>query len=178
MPPMFRFAAKFALALLVAAVATHAPAARAVDEKDLLPVDQAFALQAHAIAHDRIALTWKIAPGYYLYRQRTSVEGIAGGVLDMPPGKKKHDEFFGDVETYRASLTATYTGTVAPDATSVALTVKYQGCADLGVCYPPQRRTIRPVSSVLPANIATDSHRATTSGSVRVTNPAAERTSG
>ena len=87
MPPMFRFAAKFALALLVAAVATHAPTARAVDEKDLLPVDQAFALQAHAISHDRIALTWKIAPGYYLYRQRTSAEGIAGGVLDMPPGK-------------------------------------------------------------------------------------------
>jgi len=160
MPPMFRFAAKFALALLVAAVATHAPAARAVDEKDLLPVDQAFALQAHAIAHDRIALTWKIAPGYYLYRQRTSAEGIAGGVLDMPPGKKKHDEFFGEVETYRASLTATYTGTVAPDATSVALTVKYQGCADLGVCYPPQRRTIEvalPAASAAPMTNAAPS---------------------
>ena len=160
MPPMFRFAAKFALALLVAAVATHAPAARAVDEKDLLPVDQAFALQAHAIAHDRIALTWKIAPGYYLYRQRTSAEGIAGGVLDMPPGKKKHDEFFGEVETYRASLTATYTGTVAPDATSVALTVKYQGCADLGVCYPPQRRMIEvalPAASAAPLTNAAPS---------------------
>ncbi|UHQ20787.1 protein-disulfide reductase DsbD [Lysobacter sp. KIS68-7] len=142
MPPMFRFAAKFALALLVGASALHAPNARAVDEKDLLPVDQAFALSAKAVSRDRIELSWRIAPGYYLYRQRTSVEGIEGGVLSMPEGKRKHDEFFGDVETYRESLTATYAGAVAPTATSVALTVKYQGCADLGVCYPPQRRTI------------------------------------
>ena len=143
MPPMFRFAAKFALALLVAAVATHAPTARAVDEKDLLPVDQAFALQAHAISHDRIALTWKIAPGYYLYRQRTSVEGIAGGVLDMPPGKKKHDEFFGDVETYRGPVVIRVPLPTPTPGRTLELHADSQGCADVGVCYPPNAQVLQ-----------------------------------
>lgn len=139
MTRMFRSAARFALACLFA---TASLAAQAVDEKDLLPVDQAFALQATATAPDRVELTWKIAPGYYMYRHRTSVEGFDGGALAMPDGKKKHDEFFGDVEIYRESLTAAYTGTPAPGTQRVALKVKYQGCADVDVCYPPQTRTL------------------------------------
>lgn len=139
MTRMFSLAAKAALACLLATVSLHA---RAVDESQLLPVDQAFALQAKATAADRIELTWKIAPGYYLYRHRASVEGLEGGSLAMPDGKKKHDEFFGDVEIYRESLTATYTGVPAAGAQTVALKVKYQGCADVGVCYPPQTRML------------------------------------
>ena len=160
MTRMFSFAAKAALACLLATVSLHA---RAVDEKDLLPVDQAFALQAKATAPDRIELTWKIAPGYYLYRHRASVEGLEGGSLAMPDGKKKHDEFFGDVEIYHEALIATYTGVPAAGAQRVALKVKYQGCADVGVCYPPQVRTLEvalpgePASGLLsgPANNAT-----------------------
>ena len=142
MTRMFSLAAKAALACLLATVSLHA---RAVDEKDLLPVDQAFALQAKATAPDRIELTWKIAPGYYLYRHRTSVESadFAGASLQMPPGKHKHDEFFGDVETYRTLLEAKVVGTPSADARSVTLKVKYQGCADAGVCYPPQMRTVQ-----------------------------------
>ena len=118
-------------------------AAHAVDEKDLLPVDQAFALDAKATSRDAIALTWRIAPGYYLYRHR--IEGGGRRIspaprLQMPPGKHKRDEFFGDVETYRTLLEAKVVGTPAADARSVTLKVKYQGCADVGVCYPPQTR--------------------------------------
>ena len=133
-----------AFAILLACTAVAGPAL-AVDESDLLPVDQAFALDASAPTRDGIALRWRIADGYYLYRHRISVQAdpsFHAGALDLPRGASHHDEFFGDVETYRASLTATYTGTVAPDATSVALTVKYQGCADLGVCYPPTRQKV------------------------------------
>ena len=72
------------LALLVGAL--FPPAARSVDEKDLLPVDQAFALEAKAESRDRILLTWRIAPGYYLYRHRIHAEGLAGGTLALPPG--------------------------------------------------------------------------------------------
>ncbi|MGL6736406.1 protein-disulfide reductase DsbD domain-containing protein, partial [Xanthomonas hortorum] len=43
------------------------PAQAAVTEADLLPVDQAFTLSATADSRDSIALSWKIAPGYYLY---------------------------------------------------------------------------------------------------------------
>ncbi|NUS60736.1 MAG: cytochrome C biogenesis protein, partial [Lysobacter sp.] len=138
---IWKHAAKYSLALLLGALSWSA---HAVDEKDLLPVDQAFALSAEATSRDAIALTWKIAPGYYLYRHRTSVTATGfDGTLEMPPGKHTRDEFFGDVETYRTQLQASFTGTAAPDAQTVTLKVKYQGCADVGVCYPPQTRTLQ-----------------------------------
>ncbi|HLM54075.1 MAG TPA: protein-disulfide reductase DsbD domain-containing protein, partial [Pseudoxanthomonas sp.] len=132
------------LALL--AVAFTAAPARALDEADLLPVDQAFALAAGAPARDRIEMRWRIADGYYLYRHRTDVQVRAGGYkagrLQLPNGKAYVDEFFGDVETYRGRLVATLPGTAAPGGERVTLEVKYQGCADAGICYPPQTRTL------------------------------------
>lgn len=119
--------------------------ALAVSEKDLLPVDQAFALHVEAAARDRIELRWDIAPGYYLYRHRTSVKagpGFSAGTLQMPAGEKKHDEFFGDVETYHRQLKATLPGSADTGTGTVTLEVRYQGCADAGVCYPPQKRTV------------------------------------
>jgi thiol:disulfide interchange protein len=119
--------------------------ALALDEKDLLPVDQAFVLKAEAGSRERIELRWDIAPGYYLYRHRTSVKagpGFTAGALQMPAGEKKHDQFFGDVETYHRQLRATLPGTAESGADSVTLEVRYQGCADAGVCYPPQKRSI------------------------------------
>jgi len=163
---MTRCAAKATLALLFAGLSLFAPRdARAVDERDLLPVDQAFALEAKAASRERIDLTWRVAPGYYLYRHRIAVEstGFDDGSLALPKGKAKRDEFFGDVETYRDLLSATYTGLAPPGVRTVSLKVKYQGCADVGVCYPPQVRTLEvalpgePASGLLsgPANNAT-----------------------
>jgi thiol:disulfide interchange protein DsbD len=141
-----RPAASGAAATLALLLIAAAPQARAVDEADLLPVDQAFALSATAPQRDRIGLQWKIAPGYYLYRHRISVQveagGFTAGTLEMPRGDRHHDEFFGDVETYRDVLRATLPGEAAPDASRIVLKVKYQGCADAGVCYPPQVRTV------------------------------------
>ncbi|SOD52758.1 Thiol:disulfide interchange protein DsbD [Pseudoxanthomonas wuyuanensis] len=131
--------------------------AQAADLDDLLPVDQAFALSAAAPSRDRIEVQWKIADGYYLYRHRTSVQagpGFDGGPLQLPKGKAYTDEFFGDVETYRGQLTATLPGSADAGADSVALTIKYQGCADAGICYPPQTRTL---TVALPAAGATRS---------------------
>ena len=123
-----------ALALL----ATGTVQARPIDESQLLPVDQAFALQASAAQRDRIELSWAIADGYYMYRHRTSVEvvdgGFAPGALQLPAGERHTDEFFGEVETYRDRLQAVLPGTADAAARTVTLKVKYQGCADLGVC--------------------------------------------
>ena len=120
--------------------------ASAIDESDLLPVDEAFALTASAPQRDRIELAWAIADGYYLYRQRISVEATAGGfdagTLALPRGEPHTDEFFGEVETYRGRVVATLPGVAAPGSDTVTLKVKYQGCADLGVCYPPQTRVL------------------------------------
>ncbi|AWH54915.1 cytochrome C biogenesis protein [Stenotrophomonas sp. ESTM1D_MKCIP4_1] len=118
----------------------------ALDEKDLLPVDQAFALTASAPERGQIQLQFKIAPGYYLYRHRTSVKAdpaFNAGALQMPAGDKHHDDFFGEVETYRERLQATLPGAPTDAAGTISLEVRYQGCADAGVCYPPQKRVVQ-----------------------------------
>lgn len=118
----------------------------ALSEKDLLPVDEAFALSARAGEGGNLQLEWKIAPGYYLYRHRTSVKAdaaFAAGELQMPAGERHRDDFFGDVETYRQRLQATLPGRAAAGTSAVTLEVRYQGCADAGVCYPPQKRILQ-----------------------------------
>ena len=128
-----------ALALLAGVPASAADVA-------LPPVDQVFVLSAQATAPDRIEVRWKIADGYYLYRHRTSVKADAAfgeARLALPDGDKHRDEFFGDVETYRQALIGTLDGSPAAGATTTTLTVKYQGCADAGICYPPQTRTLK-----------------------------------
>jgi len=140
MLPLRRWLAGIVLALAL-------PAAKADDTGfELPPVDEVFVLSAQATARDRIEVEWQIAGGYYLYRHRTSVKAdaaLAGAKLALPTGDKHRDEFFGDVETYRQSLTGVLTGVPAEGADTVSLTVKYQGCADAGVCYPPQVRTLK-----------------------------------
>ncbi|WP_240096010.1 protein-disulfide reductase DsbD family protein [Thermomonas flagellata] len=119
--------------------------ARAADVA-LPPVDQVFVLSARATAPDRIEVQWTIADGYYLYRHRTAVTadpGFGQTRLLLPEGARHHDEFFGDVQTYRRRLVAVLEGHPAPGTRSATLTVKYQGCADAGVCYPPQTRTLQ-----------------------------------
>ncbi|MFD1070211.1 protein-disulfide reductase DsbD family protein [Luteimonas composti] len=144
---MSRFIDRLARAAACTLLAIVLPAAAAVDESQLLPVDQAFALQAQATDRGRIAIEWTIADGYYLYRHRTSVQVVEGGFkanpLQLPPGRRHTDEFFGEVETYRDRLVATLTGAAADSARELSLQVKYQGCADLGICYPPQTRTLK-----------------------------------
>jgi thiol:disulfide interchange protein DsbD len=144
----------------------------AVDESDLLPVDQAFALTATAPDRGRIELNWKIADGYYLYRHRIAVQSVDGAFradpLQLPHGQKHHDEFFGEVETFRGQLVAVQAGAAAAGADHVTLKVKYQGCADAGVCYPPQTRTLTvalpPAASVAAGGNAGLGPLGTTSG--------------
>jgi len=134
-----RLAATFALCLLAAA-----PALAAIHEDDLLPVDEAFVLSANATSADRIAVEWKIADGYYLYRHRAkavATDGSRLGALDLPHGEPHEDEFFGRVETFRGRMAGSVP-VEAADGGQVVLKISYQGCADAGVCYPPQSRTL------------------------------------
>ena len=127
--------------LLTALIALGPSSARAVDESDLLPIEEAFALSTTATSRDSIDIQWQIADGYYLYRHRTAVEVVDGGFkanpLDLPDGERYTDEFFGEVETYRGQLQARLSGAAADDAKVITLRIRYQGCADIGVCYPP-----------------------------------------
>jgi thioredoxin:protein disulfide reductase len=131
---------------LIAALASFG--ARAADDDNLLPVDQAFKLEAKAIDRDHVELNWKVADTYYLYRNRIKItsadDAVKLGTLDLPTGDKHHDEFFGDVEVYHHPFTATQPLTAPADRTQVTLTVKYQGChqVDPKICFPPQTKKI------------------------------------
>jgi thiol:disulfide interchange protein DsbD len=114
-------------------------------EEELLEPEKAFALTVTAVAADSVQARWDIAEGYYLYRSKfkfsSDTAGITLGEPDYPAGKIKNDEFFGDVETYRGTITITIPverGAGAPD--TFTITANSQGCADIGVCYPPQRQ--------------------------------------
>ncbi len=109
---------------------------------ELLDPDVAFKLETIAESRDAIVAQWNIAEGYYLYRDKiafsTGDNGVTLGQAEYPKGKIKHDEFFGEVEIYRGRISVrlplTHAG-AAPE--TLSLQVKYQGCADIGVCYPP-----------------------------------------
>ena len=109
---------------------------------DFLPVDEAFALTATLSPDGLVVADWRMPEGYYLYRERfrfDAEEGAELGELMLPDGVRKTDEFFGDVEVYYGGVTAS-----APVLTTagpqLALHIQYQGCADYGLCYPPERR--------------------------------------
>jgi thiol:disulfide interchange protein DsbD len=115
----------------------------ALGANELLPPDQAFKVSAKALAADRIEISWDIAEGYYLYRNKMRFESKTGqvqlGEPDFPSGQSKHDESFGDVVIYRNTLNIPVALIVENGASSLQLSVQYQGCADQGVCYPPQK---------------------------------------
>ena len=138
---MIRLSRLLAAGLLFLSAAAQAQ----IRPQDLPPVDEVFVPTASAPARDRIEVHWKIAEGYYLYRHRTSVEvdagGFAAGAVQLPKGKAYRDEFFGDVETYRGGLTAVLPGQAGSED-RITLKIKYQGCADAGICYPPQTRRL------------------------------------
>lgn len=112
-----------------------------------LPPDQAFRFDALPDGSDRVRLNWEIADGYYLYRTRIKVASPSTqaqlGVLQMPTGQFKTDEYFGRQEIYHHELVATVpVARAAGGDLALPLQVTYQGCADAGLCYPPITKTV------------------------------------
>ena len=105
----------------------------------LLPADDAFRLSARAIDARTIEARYAIADGYYLYRDKFAfrTDPVAAGEPALPPGKRKHDAFFGDVETYRGEVVVRIPLAQSAAGRRVTLHADAQGCADVGVCYPP-----------------------------------------
>lgn len=108
------------------------------NDDDFLPAQEAFALSVERTAEGATRLTWHIAPGYYLYQKQLTFSGLDEDFHPpLPAGIPYSDEFFGDSQVYRDSLQLT----IAPGH-SGAFTLGWQGCADAGLCYPPQSRDI------------------------------------
>ena len=124
------------------------------EEPEFLPVDEAFQLQASLQPNRIILARWEIAAGYYLYRHQFDVRlnaldsGALLGEPRIPEGIAKRDEFFGDVEVYYGSIAIQIpvVGTLPDDA---EIHIDYQGCADAGLCYPPETRSFSVLGSTL-----------------------------
>lgn len=123
------------LAPLLALIALLLQPARA---EEFLDPSEAFKFSARMVDGHTMAVTFQIADGYYMYRERFkfSAQGARLGVPQIPPGKVHYDETFAkDVETYRKSVTIT----VAVDGNGpFTLLAGGQGCSEKGLCYAPQ----------------------------------------
>ena len=127
------------------------------NSSDFLPVREAFKLNLIDSTPETITLRFVPTEGYYLYRHKfgfkTEPAGIALGTAQLPPGEAKHDEYFGDVEVYHGILDVEVPRP-ANDSRAFTLLVTYQGCADKGLCYPPEteRLSIDGTTVSAPAN--------------------------
>ncbi|WP_164919458.1 protein-disulfide reductase DsbD [Hansschlegelia zhihuaiae] len=105
------------------------------------PAEEAISLTASRTSDGTIELSWALAPGVYLYRDK--IAAASGGrpvPVDTPLGKSKDDPTFGVVEIYDASFSGLIKAR-SVDA-SLPLEVTYQGCAEQGICYPPVTQQI------------------------------------
>jgi thiol:disulfide interchange protein DsbD len=130
MKHFFRWMAAFVLLACAAAQPARA-------DDDFLPPEQAFKLSAELRPGAILHLTWAIAPGYHLYRDRLVFTAPQAGQPTLPDGVRKFDSNFNkEMETYAGQLAADLP-LKSEAKTPFVLRVGYQGCADAGLCYPP-----------------------------------------
>ena len=126
------------LILLFPVLAHAVPGIDVFKKPDFLPAGQAFVFSSERLESGQTRLYWQIRDGYYLYQQRIKLEGLSPeNMPTLPQGEEHSDEFFGQQQVYRQSLELTI-----PAAASGQIKVGWQGCADAGLCYPPNSQTV------------------------------------
>lgn len=132
------------------------PAAHALTQDDLLPVEKAFAARVEREGN-RLQLTFDVAAGYYLYRDRTHLRTEPAGLIEapvFPAGKVKNDPFFGQQTIFTGSTRLSVP--LKPGAPErFTLLVELQGCAEAGICYPPHTYRLK-VGTPAAAGLAED----------------------
>ena len=108
--------------------------------QQVLPSELAFLFHVGSVEKGQLAITWTPAPEHYLYRHRFAF--TANGIdlaFTLPDGLAMEDEFFGAIEAYFGAVTTQIDLSPAQDLPATALlSIRYQGCAAWGFCYPPQ----------------------------------------
>ncbi|MFQ5470345.1 MAG: protein-disulfide reductase DsbD [Gammaproteobacteria bacterium] len=145
--PRLAWLPAFALMVLAVALLFSGKTPADPSRQTLLPPDQAYQLSAESVASDTLFVEWKIADGYYLYKDKIKFEsgtpGVSFGEVEFPTGKIKEDEFFGKSEIYRnrISLNIPVLYSSGQNMSEIRLVATSQGCADIGVCYPPHTQS-------------------------------------
>lgn len=143
--PVARWRACLATVLLMLAwLVVAVPYAHAAD--DFLAPEQAFPFAATMEAPATLRIDYKVAKGYYMYRERFAFAADAAGAAALgdpvyPAGEVKYDPTFDkNMEVYHQPLSIRVP--LRPGASAFTLNVTGQGCADKGVCYPPMTHTV------------------------------------
>jgi thiol:disulfide interchange protein DsbD len=111
------------------------------DEPEFLQVDEAFQFDFLQNG-EQVVLRWKIADGYYLYKKqfKTVVKQVELGEPVFPFAEQVEDEFFGLSDIFRGQLDISYP--VISSVQDGIVKIRYQGCADAGLCYPPTTKEV------------------------------------
>ncbi|MHC8313587.1 protein-disulfide reductase DsbD [Pseudomonas sp. GT1P32] len=105
---------------------------------EFLPVEKAFVFTSERLESGETQLYWQITDGYYLYQKRLKFDGLpAEQHPALPEGESHSDEFFGEQQVYRQGLELKI-----PAGATGQIKVGFQGCADAGLCYPPQTQVV------------------------------------
>jgi thiol:disulfide interchange protein DsbD len=105
---------------------------------EFLPVEKAFVFTSERLESGETQLYWQITDGYYLYQKRLKFEGLSPEQHPaLPEGESHSDEFFGEQQVYRQGLELKI-----PAGATGQVKVGFQGCADAGLCYPPQTQVV------------------------------------
>lgn len=105
---------------------------------EFLPVEKAFVFTSERLESGETQLYWQITDGYYLYQKRLKFDGLPAELHPvLPEGESHSDEFFGDQQVYRQGLELKI-----PAGATGQIKVGFQGCADAGLCYPPQTQVV------------------------------------
>jgi len=108
-----------------------------------LQVEQAFGPELLSSSGSNITVRFNVADEYFLYQKKFNFESSDPSVElmqpDYPASIVQEDEFFGKSKVHRGQTDVTIPVTYKGDAKTLKLTVGYQGCADMGLCYPPTK---------------------------------------
>jgi thiol:disulfide interchange protein DsbD len=155
------------------------PSAGSNAESEILKVDDAFILRTTVTDPETVHVHWQIADGYYLYNDKfafTVTEGAASvdpASVPILPGKVKEDPSFGRVEVLYHDVEYDVRLIRRSGAeTPVTLQLRYQGCKENSICYPPQRKNVPLVLGAMPA-AAGAGQNALTTAAAQVAQPAA-----
>ena len=118
------------------------------NSSDFPPPEEVFFPDVFPVDGNTVEIGIRIEPGFYVYKHRISAKslspGAQAGQLELPKGKVKHDEFFGESEVYYGEVIGRLAiARATPEAMELELEVGYQGCADGGLCYLPQTRVMK-----------------------------------
>jgi thiol:disulfide interchange protein DsbD len=111
------------------------------NDDEFLAVDDAFEFNFHQ-KNEKLTISFSIAEGYYLYRHqfKFTTENAQIVPVILPDGEDHEDEFFGIQKVFKEQLD--FTIDISQADNNANITVRYQGCAEKGLCYPPKKQKI------------------------------------